>query len=83
MVGTNDALGKAEVSSILEDHGTLLETANKKAVFISVSGSCPIGDNYTYRECAVLINTGLEELCKKKAFHILIICHPSCSRIAL
>ncbi len=29
MVGTNDALEKAEISSILEDYGTLLETANK------------------------------------------------------
>ncbi len=41
MVGTNNALGKAEVSSILEDYGTLLETANEKAVFVRVSGLCP------------------------------------------
>ncbi len=68
MLGTNDAFGKAEISSILEDYGTLLETAKKKAVFVRVSGLCPRGDDGTYFECAVLINSGLEELCKKKDF---------------
>ncbi len=50
-----------EEQKYLEDYGTLLETSNKKAVFGRVRG-----DNDTYLECAVLINSGLEELCKKR-----------------
>ena len=65
LVGTNDCSTASTMEELKLEYETLLQTASNKAVFVRACGLTPRSDDTTAQERVILLNTVIEEVCRK------------------